>query len=323
MKQKRLLLIVNPISGTRDKEKLVPQLEAKLSEKNFEVVVRYTKAKGDAFEFARQALTDGFDVVCACGGDGTVNEIASALCNTDMPLAIIPSGSGNGLARHIGLGIDELAAIDIIDFENVCKCDYGEVNGDKFFCTFGTGFDAAVAKKFNEESTRGKTTYIKDAFLEFAKYRPQEYTVTIDEAYTFEIKAYLIAVCNASQYGNNAFIAPGASITDGVFDVIIIKDAPHLQTLLAGLDMLTGCLPNNKQIDIIRCAKVDITPKDDDSHVHLDGDPYPTAPEYHIRIFPAKLHLFTNPKKKKFTPFITPIDCMVKDLSVNISRLFE
>lgn len=323
MEQKRLLLIVNPISGTRDKDKLVPQLEAKLSEKNFKVETRFTKARGDAYDFTKQAVSDGCDVVVACGGDGTVNEVASALCGTNIPMAIIPSGSGNGLARHIGLTIDELAAVDIIDFENVCDCDYGEVNGDRFFCTFGTGFDAAVAKKFNEESTRGKTTYIKDAFLEFAKYRPQEYRVTIDDANTFDIKAYLIAVCNASQYGNNAFIAPEASITDGVFDVIIIKDAPHLQTLLAGIDMLTGCLPNNKQIDIIRCTKVDIVPKNDDSHVHLDGDPYPSAPEYSIRIFPGQIRLFTNPKRKKFTPFITPFDCIVKDLSVNISRLFE
>lgn len=323
MKRKRLLLIVNPISGTRDKAKLVPQLEAKLSEKNFEVVTRYTTAKGDASEYARYAVTERYDAVAACGGDGTVNETARALCGTDMPMAIIPSGSGNGLARHIGLTIDELAAVDIIDFDNVCECDYGEVNGDRFFTTFGLGFDAAVAKKFSEESTRGKTTYIKDAFIEFAKYRPQEYTVMVEGVSSFDVKAYLIAVCNASQYGNNAYIAPQASITDGVLDVIIMKDAPHFQTLLAGIDMLTGCLPNNKQIDIIRCGRVNITPKSRDCHVHLDGDPYPVADNYEVSIFPGQLRLFVNPKRKKFTPFITPIDSMVKDLSVNLSRLFE
>lgn len=323
MKQKRLLLIVNPISGTRDKDKLVPQLVSKLTEKNFAVETRYTTAKGDASVFARQAIADGYDAVAACGGDGTVNETARALCGTGMPLALIPSGSGNGLARHIGLSIDELEAIDIIDFDNVCDCDYGDVNGDKFFCTFGLGFDAAVARKFNEESTRGKTTYIKDAFIEFTKYRPQEYTVTIDGKSTFDVKAYLIAVCNASQYGNNAFIAPHASITDGLLDMIIMKDAPHLQTLLAGIDMLTGNLPNNKQIDIIRCSNAIIVPKSEDNYVHLDGDPYPSSAEYHVKVFPGQIRLFTNPKKKKFTPFITPLDCMVKDLSVNISRLFE
>lgn len=164
MEQKRLLLIVNPISGTRDKDKLVPQLEAKLSEKNFKVETRFTKARGDAYDFTKQAVSDGCDVVVACGGDGTVNEVASALCGTNIPMAIIPSGSGNGLARHIGLTIDELAAVDIIDFENVCDCDYGEVNGDRFFCTFGTGFDAAVAKNSTKSQPEARLPILRTLF---------------------------------------------------------------------------------------------------------------------------------------------------------------
>lgn len=322
MERKRLLLIVNPIAGTTSKTELIPKIEQKLRDNGYEVVTRLTTGPGDATKYAGEAVKEGYAVVATCGGDGTVNETASALCGTGVPMAILPSGSGNGLARHIGLAPHELAAIDIIKDENITDCDYGTVNGKKFFCTFGLGFDGAVARRFAEASTRGLATYIKEAFDEFTGYEPRDYRITIDGATTLERKAFVIACCNASQYGNNAFIAPNASITDGLLDVIILNDASHFRLLMMGLDMLTGMLPRNRQIEIIRARTVDIS-TEAPSAAHIDGDPSEAGTDYHVEIVAGKLKLYTNPDQKKFTPFITPIDYMARDITAAISKLFE
>ncbi len=322
MERKRLLLIVNPISGTSDKTELIPKIEAKLRDNGYDADLRMTTGPGDATEFAAEAVRLGYDAVAACGGDGTVNETARALCGTDMPLAILPSGSGNGLARHIGLAPHELGAIDIIDEKNLTDCDYGTVNGEKFFCAFGLGFDGAVAKRFAEASTRGLFTYLKEGLEEFNGYEPRNYRVTIDSTTTLERKAFVIACCNASQYGNNAFIAPDASITDGLLDVIILNDASHIQLLMMGLDMLTGMLPHNRQIEIIRARTVDIA-ADQPTEAHIDGEPFGESESFHIEIVPGKLKLFTHIPQKKFTPFITPLDYMTRDITAAISKFFE
>lgn len=314
-------MIVNPIAGTDSKDVIVPRIISRFDEKNLHVDVRYTAAKGHATDLALQAVDEGYDAVAVCGGDGTVNEAARAMCDSGVPMAILPSGSGNGLARHIGLGADGLAAVDFVEWENIRDCDYGLVDGNKFFCTFGIGFDAAVAKKFAEDGHRGFKTYLKDAFLEFSRYEPKHYTLTIDGV-SLDTKAYLVAVCNASQYGNNAYIAPQASITDGLFDVIIMNDAPKIQTLMAGVDMLTGMLPHNKQIQIFRAKNIVIEPHAS-CPAHIDGEPFGPLSRYDLSIVPGKLRLFTNPARKKFKPFITPIDSLTKDLSSSILKLFE
>lgn len=322
MERKRLLLIVNPISGTASKTELIPKIEQKLRDIGYEVDTRFTEGQGDATRMAGEAVAQGYDTVAVCGGDGTVNEAARALCGTGMPMAILPSGSGNGLARHIGLAPHELAAVDIIKEENLTDCDYGLVNEEKFFCAFGLGFDAAVAEKFAEASTRGISTYVKKAFEEFTSYQPKSYRITIDGTTTLERKAFVIACCNASQYGNNAFIAPYASITDGLLDVIILNDASHIQLLIMGLDMLTGMLPHNRQIEIIRARRVDIESLET-SAAHIDGEPIGEKDEYHIEVVPGKLKLYTHIDNRKFTPFITPLDYMTRDITAAISKLFE
>ncbi len=322
MERKRLFLIVNPISGTTDKTELIPKMESKLRDKGYDVDIRLTTGPDDATKFAAEAIESGYDVVAACGGDGTVNETARALCGTGIPMAILPSGSGNGLARHIGLAPHELGAIDIISEDNITDCDYGTVNGEKFFCTFGLGFDGAVAKRFAEASTRGLFTYLKEGLEEFNGYEPRSYRVTIDGKTTFERKAFVIACCNASQYGNNAFIAPDASITDGLLDVIILNDASNIQLLMMGVDMLTGMLPHNRQIEIIRAKTVDIA-TDEPSAAHIDGEPFGETDNFHIEIVPGELKLFTHFSQKKFTPFITPLDYITRDITAAISKFFE
>jgi len=243
------------------------------------------------------------------------------MCGTGIPLGIIPAGSGNGLARHLGIPVDTLTAVDVIAKEHITDCDYATANGHPFFCTFGWGFDAAVSDRFAKAGKRGLISYLNSAISEYKDYRGEDYHITVD-GITHDRKAFLIACCNASQYGNNAFIAPRASIKDGLLDVIIIKDADHLKTLLVGLDMMTGMLPHNSQIEIIHGRHIKIT-RTQPGPAHLDGEPTEMGTEALIDCIPAALRIYTPPHKMRFMPFITPMIYTFRDWRFAIRNLLQ
>ena len=194
--RQRAMLIVNPISGTGSKEGVEDLVRGRLAGAGIDVEARFTGARGDATRIASEAAARGFGSVLACGGDGTINETARALCGTDTILGILPAGSGNGLARHVGVPVDIDKALDIITGGNVMQADYGTANGNPFFCAFGLGFDAAVSHRFARQSRRGVLSYIKSTLEEYLRFRPQTYTVSANGKLLTE-RAFLIAVCNA------------------------------------------------------------------------------------------------------------------------------
>ena len=307
----RLFLIVNPISGTCSKKGVVEKIEARFRRHGIEIDTALTTGCGDATRLAREAVEKGYRAVLACGGDGTVNETARAMCGTDIPLGIIPAGSGNGLARHLGIPIDILTSVDVISREHVTPCDYATANGRPFFCTFGWGFDAAVSDRFARAGKRGLITYLNSAIEEYKDYQGEEYSRNVDGV-AHTRKAFLVACCNASQYGNNAFIAPQASIKDGLLDVIIIKDADHLRTLLVGIDMLTGMIPHNSQIEKLRGRHIVIT-RNSNGPAHLDGEPIEMGTVADIKCIHGALKIFTPQKKMRFMPFVTPMIYTFRD----------
>ena len=205
MEQRQALLVINPVAGTRSKQGLEEVVSRRLEEVGVSVKTVRTSGSGDAAEFAGSAASDGYEMVISAGGDGTVNEIAGALSHTDTALGILPLGSGNGLARSLGIPQDVVEALNIIAEGHSIRCDRGIVNSLPFYCTFGVGFDAAVSEKFASMKRRGRVTYVRSVFQEFLKYRSQPYALSIGGAVITE-QAFLIAVCNASQYGNNAYI---------------------------------------------------------------------------------------------------------------------
>lgn len=223
MNKKRCLLIINPISGTGNKRGLDALVASRLADNGLTVETAWTTAHGDATRLARRAAEEGFDSVIAAGGDGTINEAASALCGSRVKLGIIPCGSGNGLARHLDIPVDIRASLEIIGRDCPVACDYGSVNGQSFFCTFGVGFDAAVSDAFARGKHRGLVSYVNNTIRQFVNYNADEYTIRANGQIITE-QAFLVAVCNASQYGNNAYIAPRASITDGELDITIIHE---------------------------------------------------------------------------------------------------
>lgn len=321
MKTRQLTIIINPNSGTVSKKGLAKWLPHHLSRLGYEVKVEYTKGPGDATEIAARAAREGAYGVLACGGDGTVNEVARGLINTPTALGIIPTGSGNGLARHIGIPCDPERSLEVIEENHIIHCDYGTVNGLPFFCTFGMGFDAAVSQRFSMKARRGINSYITSMIDEFIEYHPNTYEIKAgDEVITD--RAFVVSVCNASQYGNNAFIAPAASIKDGLLDVTIIHDGNIIEKAWSGVEMLTGSIGNHGKVRTFRTKSLKIRRKHP-SVTHIDGDPTELPAELDIQCHPGALRVFTPRHKLKFVPFLTPAILTVREWALVASRPFR
>ncbi len=321
MKMKKALLIINPISGTSNKKGLDQRVQSRLAEKDISVDTVWTKASGDATNLAREAAADGYDIVIAAGGDGTINETAIALCGTGVTLGIIPCGSGNGLARHLNIPIDISGAIDVIANGRAEVIDHGSVNEHPFFCTFGAGFDAAVSHKFAQSKHRGKYTYIRNTFREYVHYRPEEYVITANGQVITE-RAFVVSVCNASQYGNNAYIAPHASICDGLLDVTIIHYGNILSTALVGLDLMLGSIEKNMLIHTFRAEELSIERKDVGA-VHIDGEPLLLDARLDVKCHKHSLKVFTPGCDSSIRPLLTPMKSMVSGLRSSVRSLFK
>ena len=292
-KKTEIVFIINPISGTHSKDEIPAIIENRLDKEKFDYELCFTEYAGHAAEIASDCAGKK-DAVVAVGGDGTVNEVARSLVHTSTALGIIPCGSGNGLARHLCLPMDVKKAVDMI---NVCKIeefDYGVINGLPFFCTCGMGFDAFISLKFAEAGKRGPITYIENVLKEGLKYKPETYEVE-DETGARRYKAFLIACANASQYGNNAYIAPGATMKDGEMDVIIMEpfnafDAPQIAA-----DLFMKTLGNNSKIKTFRAKQIHIHRKQPGA-IHFDGDPMMTDADINVHIEHNGIRILTNPE---------------------------
>ena len=321
MEKRKALLIINPISGTRSKRGLTTLVRERLTPLGIELESRKTKASGDAYAWSREWVEKGGEIVISAGGDGTVNEVANALSYSNCTLGILPFGSGNGLARSIGIPQDTYAALKIIEDGNILTCDRGVVNGYPFYCTFGVGFDAAVSEKFASMKKRGRITYIRSAFREFLNYQSQTYVIVTDGKVITE-KALLIAVCNAPQYGNNAFIGPKAILTDGLLDITVVHADNPLNTLLMSMDMFTGMLDKNRSIGTFRLPELTII-QASDGPVHLDGEPMHLGKILNIKCEKDALNVFAPEKQNYFRPFISPIRAILDDMRYDVMDKFR
>lgn len=317
----QLMLIINPISGTGTKKGVAGMVEQRFSALGFEVDVRITGGRGDATRLAREAVDKCYKGVLACGGDGTVNETATALCGSSTVLGILPAGSGNGLARHLGIPVDVEAAIGIVAADNIVACDYGTVNDHPFFCTFGMGFDAAVSHRFARQSRRGLLSYVRSAVSEYLQFRPQTYTLSANGKILTE-KAFLVAVCNASQWGNNAYIAPQASITDGLLDIILVHSGSPIDAAVMGMDIFTGFINKNTMVHCFR-APAAVIYRSAPGEAHIDGEPMMLDNILDIKCRHGKLQVYAPETDDTFTPIVTPVRGMLRDAKITLSHLFQ
>lgn len=292
--KKSILFILNPVSGNHGKENIPEVIARTLDADRFDCQVRFTEYAGHAAEIARQCVEEGIDIVVAVGGDGTVNEVARSVIHSNTALGIIPCGSGNGLARHLCLPMDVSKAIQVINHCKIEALDYGVINGYPFFCTCGMGFDAFISLKFAEAGKRGPITYVEKVLQEGLKYQPETYEI-VDEAGVTTHKAFLIACANASQYGNNAYIAPKATMTDGLMDIIIMEpfnafDAPQIS-----IDLFSKTLDKNSKIKTFRTPRVHIH-RSGPGAIHYDGDPVITGADIDVHIERRGINIITNPE---------------------------
>ncbi|MCR5130950.1 MAG: diacylglycerol kinase family lipid kinase [Prevotella sp.] len=294
---KSIVFIMNPISGTQSKAGIPELIEQTLDHEKFKYELRMTEYAGHASEIASEAKERGVDIVVAIGGDGTVNEVARSIVHSPTALGIVPCGSGNGLARHLMLPMNLKKAIEIINREEIHELDYGIINGHAFFCTCGMGFDAFVSQKFAEAGKRGPIAYVENVLREGLKYQPETYELQ-DEQGSTRAKAFLISCANASQYGNNAYIAPQASMSDGLLDVIIMEPFDVIEAPQISIDMFNKTLDKNSKIKTFKCQRLHVHRKQA-GVIHYDGDPVMSDADVDIELKPKGIRVVVNPDADK------------------------
>ena len=302
--RKKILVLINPISGTSNKDYLPETIRQKIDTSLFNLSIRFTQRPNHAYQLAKEAATNGYYGVIAVGGDGTVNETASALCGTETALGIVPNGSGNGLARHLGIPLNIAEALTIINSCNIKQYDYCTANQHPFFCTCGVGFDAQVSAKFAKNGKRGPFSYVKSAVLEYLKYRPQSYKIITPDGVITE-KAFIIACGNASQYGNNAYITPNADMQDGLIDVTVILPITPFDTAILGILLFSKHIDQDTNIISFRTPSLTIE-RVKSGIMHLDGETVMMPENIEIKCHHLGLNVFTPEKRhEKSTIFNT------------------
>lgn len=299
--KKRIVFVVNPISGTQGKKAILKWIDERIDRALFDYSIVKTQYAGHAVEIAAAAAKDNVDIVVAIGGDGTINEIGRSLVHTNTALGIIPCGSGNGLARHLHIPMDAKAAIDLLNTGERTCVDYGKINDMPFFCTCGVGFDAFVSLKFADSGKRGLLTYLENTLHESLTYEPETYEIENEEG-TIKYKAFLIACANASQYGNNAYIAPQASLTDGLMDVTILEPFTVLDVPSLSFQLFNKTIDQNSRIKTMRAKKIKIH-RTKEGVMHYDGDPVMGGKDIEVELIPHGLNVIISNKKKEEKPF--------------------
>ena len=286
----KIRFIINPISGT-GKQKGIEEYITKHFV-NFEII--HTKKTGDATRISKEAAIEKIDAVIVVGGDGTVNECIKGLINTNTALGIIPCGSGNGFAYHIGMERTTEKAVIQLKNTRIEVIDSCTANGVPFMNVSGIGFDAHIANLFLTLTERGFVNYVKLIIREL-RYNAKEYTMSYNNIER-KVTAYMIAFANASQYGNDARISPMADFQDGLIDFVILKEFPKWKIPFFLLKLATGKAHLSKYVEIIQCDKMTI--KAENTLLHLDGEPYKASNPIEVAILPKSLKILMPNGKK-------------------------
>lgn len=317
----KIWFIVNPISGTTNKDNIIKRIADFFPEDEFATKVVYTEYAGHAAEIAREAVKEKVDIAVAVGGDGTVNEIARELVHSCVALGIVPCGSGNGLARHLGLPMNPDGALQVISECNIHCLDYGLINGSPFFCTAGVGFDAFLSDKFNKSGRRGLLSYVENALVEGLKYEPETYELELlgeeEEKHTYT--AFLITCANASQYGNDFYIAPHASMSDGLLDVTIMEPFTVFEAPQIAFQLVHRTIGNNSRIKTFRCKGLTIR-RVASGVIHVDGDPKEETANVHVSLEHRGIRMVINANKVEWQP---PLLKMFSDIYNGVSAPFR
>lgn len=283
-RKKKILFIINPHSGIKSKLGFVDLIDHEISG-DFIVKTRLTQRPEHATELAEEAVESGVDAVIAVGGDGSVNEVGKALIGTDVALGIIPVGSGNGFARHLNIPLHEKAALQTINKFRTQIIDTATINDIPFLATAGLGFDAQVGWQFANHGRRGFLSYVQITANAFMGYKAKEYKLSIDGK-EIETTAFLINFANAGQYGNNAWISPSASLSDGLLNICILDKFPKLYATDIIYKLFNKKIEKSKYYRFYQGKEIWVR---NPEIFHIDGEPRGTDEDLLIKIVPQSL----------------------------------
>lgn len=286
---KNYCFIVNPLSGGKDKKSILKAI----SRLSFPHETVFTERPGHATQIAQS--TDA-DIVVAVGGDGTVSEVARGLIGTDKALGIIPCGSGDGLAFHLGISRNPKKALQVLQKGITATMDHGLVDDRPFFCTMGVGLDAEVAWQFGKAGKRGLWTYISLAWRIWRHFTPETYTIDVDGE-KLVTPAVFVTTGNANQWGNKARICSLSSIADGLLDLTIVKPFHTWEIPVLAIKLLTGYAHTSHRTQMLRGKRITIQ-RPLMGPAHYDGDPCMKGTEITVEIVPAALRVVIPEGKK-------------------------
>lgn len=292
MKQK-IRFIINPISGVAKKGDLPQLIEANLDHSKFDYDIAITEYKKHAKKIAYEASLEGIDIVCAVGGDGSVHEVGTVLIGTQTKLAILPCGSGNGLARHLGIPINIAKAIECINKDASIRMDTVLVNDKPFLGIGGYGFDALIARKFDNYHSRGFWSYVKLIFREFIRYNPINVSVDLNG----EIKNMPVVLCtiaNSSEFGNGFVVSPTSDVTDGKIELCLLKPFSIWSAPSVAYRFFRRTSHKSKFSEVISFQKARI--KLSQNIAHYDGEPFDVRNELNIQVVPRSLNILIGKK---------------------------
>lgn len=285
--KKKIAFIINPISGGINKQHFPALIGKYLDRNQFDIEINFTRSAEHNLALAQEAVDTKKDIVIAVGGDGTINNIAKYMVNTGILFGIVPQGSGNGLARHLKIPINNVDALKVINKLHRKNIDAGMANDQFFLNVAGAGFDAHVSWMFANAPKRGFWSYTKITLNEFAKYKPQHYELMVDGK-TVTKDAFIICVANGSQYGNNAYIAPQANLDDGLFDISIMKPFKVHQMPVIGLEMFLKKYNNSKYVDALKGSEI-VIKRPEAGVFNIDGEPVMMEKDIYIKVLPEAL----------------------------------
>jgi len=285
----KVFFIINKYSGKGFEPGIDGKVIDACSAANLEATIEFTRTRGHAVELAAHAAEQKFARVFAMGGDGTVNEVARSLVNTPTALGIIPSGSGNGLARHLRVPLITSEALKQLMHYDIISMDTLRINGGLSVNVSGFGFDGHVASQFGKDGTRGLLGYAKLVLGDFLNYKEFDIEADADGNKT-KHRAFMVALANASQFGNNALVAPDASVSDGVLDVCFIRRVGITEALPFLIKMFRGKIEQSRFVTIIKArhfhAELSTV-----QPIHLDGEPGTPSKTFDVQIQPASLRV--------------------------------
>ena len=302
---RKLLFLVNPISGTRTKEKLIAFITEKVTTAGLLFTIDYTNATGNYTLLKEKVIADRFTDIIIVGGDGSVNQVVQSFATLRVRFGILPVGSGNGLARAAGIPTKIKRALQVIIEGNTMPVDAFTIN-DAFSCMLsGLGFDAQVAHNFARKAKRGLFNYTKESLLHFFKAQPYGFEIKLPE-FSFFTDAFLISIANSNQFGNNVTIAPQAKLNDGLLDVIVVQKMHKVKLPYAILKQLSG---NNKMQQLVEDMEHKNivyfqTPSVEISNLklaplHIDGEAVASAQHLSVKVLPNYFTLFVPASRNK------------------------